>query len=227
MSQASPIQGNDSQGRCYLRRTAARGFTLIELLVVIAIIAILAALLLPALSKAQDKARRISCLNNTRQMGLGSQMYADDDSKGRLTGTLKTTPVDQQADDDMNWLYGFGSTGYIKNVGTFVCPSTRNAVDPNKKYQVLYQGQLLEKLVDLEKKATGRTATNGHSYEVTTIPQVLKKKCWVGASVLPQGRDEKENDQPNTVAVQHLAPDLQFYSHARGRQNSAGYRGRG
>jgi hypothetical protein len=38
--------------------------------------------------------------------------------------------------------------------------------------------------------------------------------CWVGASALPQGRDEKENDQPNTVAVQHLAPDLQFYSAA-------------
>jgi hypothetical protein len=48
----------------------------------------------------------------------------------------------------------------------------------------------------------------------------------VGVSALPQGRDEKENDQPNTVSVQHLAPDLQFYSPARGRQNSSGYLGR-
>lgn len=61
-----------------MKTTGIRGFTLIEVLVVIAIIAILAAILMPVLSKAKARAKRLECVNNLRQTGLGSAVYAAD-----------------------------------------------------------------------------------------------------------------------------------------------------
>jgi len=131
-----PSVGLHGQGTGEAVRRDGRAFTLIELLVVIAIIAILAAMLLPALGKAKQKAQGIMCMNNTRQLTLAWIQYAQDNNDRLVYNKpVSTTDTNNWAGEVMSWGADPQNTNQIllansklgsyigRNVAIFKCPA--------------------------------------------------------------------------------------------------------
>jgi prepilin-type processing-associated H-X9-DG protein len=176
---------------------------LIELLVVIAIIAILAAMILPALGRAKAKALQTRCVSNLKQISLGTLMYLDD-NKGIFPGSGSRNTYGPQPDDWIYWQPSLQATRPVSkspignalsgvNSNLFRCPMDRDnlgRVADGQGTEVFgYSYTMLSYGIENGNYNPGMTSLPSYPFKQTTIKKPVNKLMFVEEQV-SQGRDE-------------------------------------
>ena len=171
-----------------LRRNKTVGFTLVELLVVIAIISILAAILLPVLSKVQERARAGFCINNTKQLDIAWQLYADEHDQFLpynlgMAGSSYRTPLNW-VNNVMTWdlspdntnlatITGASLGPYIGQPAIYRCPSD-NLLSPQQSAAGWSGGRIRSYSMNALVGDAGLLSTNGSNVNDPNYQQFFK-----------------------------------------------------
>ncbi len=204
----------------------ARGFTLIELLVVIAIIAVLLAILMPAMRKIKETAREVACKSNLRNIGLAVQMYLDDYER-RIPNTrsanhhlwFENDGVTYRSTSDGDAYWGIFYKDYIKGqTKVFGCPSFQSTINGRLIYTYSGSPKASDSSYVIKHAAFGlnhhRRARGRNTNDIYRLSEFLY--CSDHAEPRPDGGTSDSfhnNDRPGAMNLTHYRTGSRSYSY--------------